>query len=235
MKAYLLAAGLGTRLHPLTDRIPKCLIPIDDEPILGRWMRELAAVGVEEVLINTHHLAGQVRDYIAGDPVPGVAATLTHEPDLLGSAGTVHANRDFAAGEDPFFVVYADNLTDVDLADFLAFHRERSSPFTIGLFETPEPTQCGIAECDDQGRVMSFEEKPTSPRSRLANAGLYLATPALFDLLPDRRPLDFGFDILPLMVGRMYGYRIPGFFRDLGTTERLEAARRDWPGRPGNA
>ena len=233
MKAYLLAAGRGTRLRPLTDRLPKCLVEIGGEPLLGRWIGELARAGVDQVLVNTHHLPGPVREYVGRDPVPGVAVRLVHEEILLGSAGTVSAHRDFVRSESSFFIVYADNLTDTDLADFLRFHRALQSPFTMGLFETPQPRECGIAELDGDGRVVSFEEKPREPRSNLANAGLYLATPELFDILPDRTPLDFGFDILPLMAGRMYGYCIRGLFCDIGTPERLAWARGEWTRRHG--
>lgn len=229
MKAFLLAAGAGTRLRPLTDRIPKCLVPIEGVPLLGIWFRLLHRYGVTSVLLNTHHHAGQVRDYVASGPVPGLEVVLAHEPELLGSAGTVAANRDFVGGEERFLVIYADNLTSVDIGRFLRFHEEKRSPFTMGLFETREPEQCGIATLDGDGRVIRFVEKPKQPESNLANSGLYVAGPALFDLMPRKTFIDFGFDILPLMVGRMYGYRIREFFIDLGTPDRLERARLEWP------
>jgi len=230
MKAFLLAAGVGSRLRPLTDRLPKCLIPVDGEPLLGIWLRKLRACGVTSVLVNTHHLAAQVEDFLAGWRGAGLEIQTLHEPELLGSAGTVAANRDFVRGEDWFFVLYADNLTNIDLTAFYRFHRSRPSPFTIGLFETPEPEQCGIAALAPDGRIVEFVEKPRQPRSNLANSGLYIAGPDLLEIMPRKRFNDFGFDILPLMVGRMYGYRIPEFFCDLGTLDRVERARREWPG-----
>lgn len=230
MKAYLLAAGVGSRLRPLTDLVPKCLVPIRGEPILAIWLRMLARAGVHDVLLNTHHLGGQVQAFVRArasrNHLPRV--TLFHEPVLLGSAGTVMANAAFVRGERRFLVIYADNLTNMNLRDFIAFHDARRSPFTAGLFETPEPTQCGIAALDAHQRIVAFEEKPARPRSALANAGLYLATPSLFDLIPRNAYTDFGFDVLPRLVGRMYGYRIPGFYSDLGTHARLAAARAAW-------
>jgi mannose-1-phosphate guanylyltransferase len=231
MKAFLLAAGKGTRLRPLTDRIPKCLVPIAGRPLLAIWLDALAGCGVDEVLVNTHHLADQVERFVraredAGHP-PRVR--LFHEPELLGSAGTVLANRDFIAGEDRFFVLYADNLTTVDLTALDRFHREKSSPFTMGLFQTPEPRECGVAVCDADGRIVDFQEKPKAPKSDWANAGLYVAAPSVLDAVPDKPICDFGFDVLPRLVGKMYGYRIRGFFCDTGTPERLERARRGWP------
>lgn len=229
MKAILLAAGAGTRLRPLTDRLPKCLVPIEGEPLLGLWFRLLRRHGVTSVLVNTHHLADQVGRFAESARAPGFDITLFHEPELLGTAGTVWANRAFLAGEPEFLVIYADNLTNADLSKFVQYHRDKRSPFTMGLFETPAPEQGGIAVLDADGRVAEFVEKPKQPRSNLANAGMYLAGPALFDLLPQKPFMDFGFDILPLMVGRMFGYRIPEYYCDLGTPERLERARREWP------
>ncbi|MCE9613293.1 MAG: nucleotidyltransferase family protein [Lentisphaerae bacterium] len=228
MKAVLLAAGVGARLQPLTDHIPKCLVPINGLPLLGHWFRLLARHGYTDLLVNTHHLGGQVRAFVEAWRAPGLRIALFHEPVLLGSAGTVAANRRFMAGAGDFLIVYADNLTDMDLSAFRRFHVGRRSPFTIGLFESPEPSQCGIAECNSEGRILSFEEKPAHPRGCLANAGIYLAGPSLFDLIPPKPYTDFGFDVLPRLVGRMFGYRISEYYRDLGTPERLAQAQRDW-------
>jgi mannose-1-phosphate guanylyltransferase len=229
MKAFLLAAGKGTRLRPLTNHIPKCLVPIEGIPLLGIWFRLLRAHGVDSALVNTHHLPEAVREFVSKNPTPGLQVTLFHEPELLGSAGTVAANREFVRGEENFLILYADNLTDIHLADFLAFHRKKKSPFTMGVFRTPEPRECGIALCDANHRVVEFAEKPRDPKSDWANSGLYIAGPSLFDRMPKKDFIDFGFEILPLMVGEMYGYRILNYFCDLGTLARLERARREWP------
>ena len=230
MKAFLLAAGVGSRLRPLTDHLPKCLIPIEGEPLLGLWFRRLRDHGVSEVLVNTHHLADQVRAFVASQPVEGIEVTLFHEPELLGSAGTVWANRDFVKGEKAFFILYADNLTNMDLTRFYQYHMGKKSVFTLGLFETPEPKQCGIVTLGEDGMVLEFEEKPAFPKSRLANGGMYLADPIMFDSvkLPEKQVTDFGYDVFPLMKKRMYGYLIREYFCDLGTPERLERARSAW-------
>ena len=231
VKAFLLAAGIGSRLRPLTDRVPKCLVPVAGEPLLERWFRELLRVGVKDVLVNTHHLAEAVQRYVQTRPDDGLVVHLAHEPRLLGSAGTVREHRGFVQGEKAFFIVYADNLTDVRLDHMLAFHRDRGSRFTMGVFDTSEPGECGIATLDRDGRVISFVEKPRQPQGSLANAGLYISDPTIVDAIPDRTPTDFGHDVLPGLVGHMYGYPIRGFFRDLGTPERLESARAHWAGR----
>jgi len=233
MKAFLLAAGIGSRLRPLTDRVPKCLVPVSGEPLLERWFRKLLRFGVKDVLVNTHHLSEAVQSYVETRPNDELDVHLTHEPSLLGSAGTVREHRDFVKGEDAFFIVYADNLADVRLDDMLAFHRDRDSQFTMGLFDTPEPTECGIATLDRDGRVIDFVEKPRHPKGNLANAGLYIAGSSIFDAIPDRVPADFGHDVLPALVDHMYGYSIGGFFCDVGTPERLERALAQWARREG--
>jgi mannose-1-phosphate guanylyltransferase len=228
MKAFLLAAGKGTRLDPITRRTPKCLMAFGGVPLLGIWLRKLRDCGVESVLVNTHHLPEPVRDYVARHPLPGLSVRLCHETALLGSAGTVAANRDFVGKERTFLIAYADNLTDMDLEQFCRYHREKGSPFTVGMFEASHPEECGILTCAEDGRVAAFEEKPKQPRSRWANAGVYAAGPVLLDAIPAKVPCDFGYDVLPRLVGRMYGYPIPGFFCDIGTKERLRWARRQW-------
>jgi mannose-1-phosphate guanylyltransferase len=231
VKAFLLAAGKGTRLRPLTDRLPKCLVPIGGKPLLGIWLDLLAAHGVTSVLVNTHHLAEQVEEFVRrrARGIPDVV--LFRETELLGSAGTVAANRSFVEGEARFLVAYADNLTDVDLSDMVRFHDRSGSEFTVGVFRTPDPRSCGILLTDAQGRVVAFDEKPANPRGDWANAGIYVAGPSLFPVLSEGAvpaPYDFGCHVLPRLVGRMRAYRIGGLLMDTGTPERLAAARRAW-------
>src|ERR1035437_8470402 len=183
MKAFLLAAGLGTRLRPLTDHTPKCLLPIRSRPLLSIWLSFLSENGIDEVLINTHYLAEKVRAWAAKENTP-VRIHLVHEPELLGSAGTVLRNWEFVEGEESFFIFYADNLVRFDLSEIVSFHQTHSGPLTIALFETSRPEQCGIIGLDPSGRILEFMEKPSQPKSNLANAGIYIARPSLRDYLP---------------------------------------------------
>jgi mannose-1-phosphate guanylyltransferase len=231
LKALLLAGGLGTRLRPLTETVPKCLVPVAGKPLLDYWLDALEAAGVDEALINTHHLAGQVRDHIGtSNATRGLRLRETYEPVLLGSAGTVHANRDFADGAEAILVIYADNLSTVDLSALLAFHASHTDPATMALFHTPFPSQCGIATLDAGSRVTAFVEKPKEPTSDLANAGLYVLDPDLWREIADMNAFDFGFDVLPRLVGRMRGFVIDGYHRDIGTPEALAQAEADAPG-----
>lgn len=229
-KALLLAGGLGTRLRPLTDSLPKCLVPIAGRPLLDHWVERLAASGIVEGRVNTHAHAEQVRCYLEGVNRSGrVLLTESHEPQLLGSAGTVAANADLAAGAEAVVLIYADNFSDVDLSAMLDFHRSHSDPATMLLFRAPDPRACGIAELDDDRRVVSFVEKPKAPRGNLANAGVYVFDADLYREVAALRAFDLGFDVLPRLVGRMRGWAWDGYHRDIGTHEVLQAVRREAP------
>jgi histidinol-phosphate phosphatase family protein len=229
-KALLLAAGRGTRLRPAAPGLPKCLVPILGRPLLDYWLDALAAAGLRDVLINTHHHAAQVRAHIAAAAAArGMAIREAHEPELLGSAGTVHANRSWAEDADEVLVAYADNLSTVDLAGLLEHHHSGQMPVTMALFRTPCPSSCGIATLDGRGRVTGFVEKPEAPASDLANAGLYVVEAAAWREIADMAAFDLGFDVLGRYVGRMQGVPVEGYHRDIGTPQALAAARADAP------
>lgn len=231
MRAFLLAAGLGTRLRPITDITPKCLVEIGGRPLLDIWLDALWQAGVDEVLVNTHHLAPQVAGHIARRLAPPVVQ-LSHEPKLLGSAGTLLANRDFVAGQDMFLVINGDNLTDFDLRQLIDAHRRHGAMATLSLFRAPRPSECGIVDLDGDGRVVGFVEKPADPRSDLANAGMYAFSPAVLNEILPPLPRDIGFDLLPRLVGRACGVALNGrFFLDIGTPAALVHARSEWEGR----
>jgi len=228
VRVLLLAAGLGTRLRPLTDAVPKCLVPMDGRPLIDYWFDRFAEAGLRYVLINTHHLPGLVREHIARLNATGrFDVRETFEPTLLGSAGTVRANRDWVPPGGEALIVYADNLSAVHLGDMLAFHRARRAELTMMLFRTPTPQCCGIAQLDASERIVEFEEKPSRPRGNLANAGVYALSAAAYHEMADPDAFDLGFDVLPRFVGRMCGFPFDGYHRDIGTLESLEAAEAD--------
>ena len=243
LKAFLLAAGIGTRLRPLTNDIPKCLLPIGGKPLLQIWLEHLCKHGIDEVLISTHWLSDKVKDFITSKQYtidskqktkkewPEVR--LFHERELLGSAGTLLANKDWVADGQPFFILYGDNLTNVNLSRMLAFHRRHGMPFTLGVFKTETPSQCGIAKVGEDGVVRSFVEKPENPKSNLAAAGVYIADQRIFDFFPNLEPfsstLDLGFHVIPKLVGRMKAYLIEDFLMDIGTADSYEKAQKIYP------
>lgn len=237
----LTAAGVGSRLKPLTDTLPKCLIPIAGRPLLDYWFDAFSKAGIREVLINTHHLPEQVRDYIARQNDTGrFHIHETYEPTLLGSAGTITANKDFVPAGAEAMIIYSDNLSNIDLAEFLTYHRSHPDPFTMLLFRAQFPEKSGIAELDttgvggrNAGKVLSFVEKPKQPKSNLANAGVYAMTGSCWHEIASWKAFDIGFDVLPRLVGRMHAIELAGqvgsYHRDIGTHESLAIANEDAP------
>ncbi|MEW6601750.1 MAG: nucleotidyltransferase family protein [Nitrospirota bacterium] len=226
MKAFLLAAGKGTRLQPMTFHTPKCLVPISDRPLLEYWFDLFKIYGIDEILINTSHLADKVRDYVENHS-RGLKITLTYEEKLLGSGGTIKKNRDFVDGEDPFFIFYADNLTNIQLNKMIKFHYRHSKDFTLAVFTVPNPRECGIVEMDAHSTIVSFSEKPENPVSNLAFAGIILCNSKLMKYFPDSDTFDLGHDVLPRVVGLASGYLIEDYLLDVGTPEKLHQAEND--------
>jgi mannose-1-phosphate guanylyltransferase len=229
MKAFLLTAGLGTRLHPITITLPKCLVPIAGKPLINWWFESMQKAGVTEVLINLHHLPDMVMAHVNALDT-SIKVKFSYEPVLLGSAGTLVANKNFVEGEKSFFIFYGDNLTNSSLSGLYDFHTSQPHNFTMALFETNDPKNCGIVSLDNYGSVVDFEEKPAHPVSNLANAGLYVASPAVIEMIDSAKTsADIGFDLLPLLIGKMSGYKINDYLIDIGTHKNLEKARLDWP------
>lgn len=226
MKAFLLAAGKGTRLQPLTFQTPKCLVPVCGKPLIEYWFDLFELYGINDILINTSHLSEKVRDYINNNS-RGLNITLTYEETLLGSGGTIKKNRDFVKGEESFFIFYADNLTNINLDKMLQFHNMRKRDFTLALFRVNNPKECGIVELDNESNIISFIEKPESPVSNLAFAGIMLGCPSLISYFPDRDIFDLGHDVLPLIARNASGYVMDDYLLDIGTPEKLDQAEND--------
>ena len=226
MKAFLLAAGLGTRLRPITENTPKCLVPINDKPLLQYWIDLFEKHNITEVCINLHYLSDQVVNYI-NQHQTSIKWTLAYEPELLGSGGTIFANQSFITDNEPFFICYADNLTNINLTQMLQFHQSKNSSFTMALFECNNPKECGIVEMNDNNFIIQFQEKPEYPKSNLANAGIYLANSEIFQYNKNsnKKFCDFGFEILPQL--KMFGWKDDFYLLDIGTLEKYDQAQKE--------
>lgn len=232
MKAFLLAAGIGNRLRPITDTTPKCMVTIDDQPLLDIWFDTFNRAGVDEVLVNLHHLPDVVRRHVTARTGPP-AVDLVFEPELLGSAGTLLAHRRWVADEPFFLACNADNLTDFELGDLIDVHRTGDTVATLTAFHSQNPSVGGVLEVDETGRMTSFTEKPAQPASDLVNAGIYAFSPAVLDEIRQGSPVDIGHHLLPALVGRTRVVPVEGYFRDIGTPESYRLARKEWSIRAG--
>jgi len=229
LKAFLLAAGHGTRLRPLTDKIPKCLLPVQGIPMLQIWLDACSRFGIGEVLINIHSHAELVRQFLRHCKT-AVRVHIVEEKELLGSAGTLRTNRDWLSSEPLFWVFYADVLHRVDLGHMLRLHQAKNPAATLGVSRVSDPARCGIVGLAEDGTIAEFVEKPAQPKGDLAFAGLLLGTQSLLDAIPAKHPVDIGFDVLPNLVGRMLAYPISDYLIDIGTMENYNQAQATWPG-----
>jgi mannose-1-phosphate guanylyltransferase len=230
VKAFLLAAGLGTRLRPVTNTTPKCMLVIDDRPLLDIWLDAFDAAGVDEVLVNLHHLPEVVSRHLTARTAPPSVRTV-FEPELFGSAGTLLANREWVEGEELFLTCNADNLTDFDLRSLIDAHREHGTIATLTVFHSEYPSAGGVVELDASGMGIRFAEKPSEPVSDLTNAGMYAFHPSVLDEIKDAPPADIGYDLLPRLVGQARAVLVEGYFRDVGTADAYRQAREEWPAR----
>jgi mannose-1-phosphate guanylyltransferase len=229
MKALLLAAGLGTRLKPLTNIWPKCLMPIQGKPLLEYWLGILQKSGVNDILVNTHHLSEQVENFIQQSQFDNWVKS-TYEIDLLGTAGTIRKNIEFCK-DSAILLIHADNWVCCDFTDFLDYHyhkRPGNTVMTMMTFTCPNPSSCGIVELDKKGVVIGFYEKVNNPPGKLANAAVYLIEPEVIKWISSHPGVnDFSTEVLPNFLGKIATWKNQGIHKDIGTIEMLKEAQID--------
>lgn len=229
--ALLLAAGLGTRLRPLTDVLPKCLMPVNGRPLLEYWLAMLRDAGISRIVVNLHHHAGLVREYVEQSPFAR-CVTFSYEEELLGTGGTLLHNRALLEGG-PILLAHADNLSVLDPRRFIERHAARPALacMTMMTFVASHPESCGIVELDGTGLVRAFHEKVPNPPGRLANAALYMVEPSLFAFLQSlgKRVIDFSTEVIPGHLGRIFTFHNDVYHRDIGTLASLAQAQFEYP------
>lgn len=233
LKALLLAAGFGTRLRPITNSQPKCLVEIGGTPILGRWIHMLEGVGCESILINTHYLADQVHDYVGNIQARcKIELEIAYEESLLGTCGTLMANQSFF-DDSTGLLIHADNATDADLGDLIKAHRCRPSHclLTMLTFNTRNPEACGIVEVNSEGVAINFHEKIINPPSNRANGAIYVFDSEFLDKLKAMGPgvTDFSTQVIPEFLGQIYTWHTNSAYLDIGTPDTLAQAHKLWP------
>ena len=221
MKAILLAAGMGVRLKPITEHVPKCLVPICGIPLLELWLEKLVKLGIEEILINTHYLAEQVERFVNQSDYK-TNIRLVNEPKLLGTAGTLIAQKDFWQGHETI-VIHADNFCCSDLHGLVKQHHKRpdDTDITALLFETDSPQSCGIVELDEQNVITNFHEKVSNPPGNLASGALFVFNENVFDkyfsTLPANTSMDLSKDVIAGLRSKIFGWKTDAPYIDIGT------------------
>jgi len=231
MRALLLAAGIGSRLRPLTDTTPKCLVPIHGRPLLDYWLDLVFEGGIERALVNTHWLSEHVEAHVAASPWRS-RIDLVHEDELRGTGGTVLANR--AWFDDRAFVVaHADNLTDFDVPGLLKAHSKRPAGHVMTMlgFRTDDPSSCGILELSRRGTVMAFHEKVENPPGNLANGAVYVFEPEVIADIAKlgKEVVDLSTEVIPNYLGRILCVETHGYHRDIGSPASLLRAHIEFP------
>lgn len=227
MKGMILAAGVGSRLGQITAGIPKPMVPIGGKPLMEHIVNLLRLYEIKDVVANLHYLPEFIMGYFRDGSGHGIRLTYSVEEKLLGTAGGVKNNEWFL--DETFLVISGDALTDIDLAGFLKYHREKKSLATIALKEVADVEQFGVVITDEVGRIKSFQEKPKKEEalSSLVNTGIYIFEPEIFNLIPRGEFYDFGRNLFPLLVEKgapFYGYRMEGYWCDIGTVETYKQA-----------
>lgn len=228
IRSLLLAAGLGTRLRPITLEVPKCLVEINKEPLLENWINKLEAIGVEKILINTHYLSGKVDSFLNKKYKNNKKIQKIYEDQLLGTAGTLIANRDFF-NDSICIMIHADNFTYMGLKDLIKAHNKKPKNclMTMLTFTSNDPKSCGIVEVDNKGILINFHEKVENPPGEMANGAVYVFDNEFLDWIFEnhRKAKDFSKEILPFLNGKIYTYHTKMPYLDIGTLPKLKEAR----------
>ncbi len=219
MKAMVLAAGLGTRLRPLTYEITKPMVPVLDRPVMAHILDLLDRHGFEQTIANLHYFPDSIREHF------GERLTYRYEEELLGTAGGVRACREFF-GEEAFLIISGDALTDIDLGAFVARHREAGGIATLAVKKVADTREYGVVLHDHEGRITGFQEKPEPDEalSDLGNCGIYIFEPAIFDHFPERPFADWAQDVFPkLLAGEVpfHIHEIRDYWNDVGSLAEL--------------
>lgn len=219
MKAMIMAAGVGSRLMPLTTRIPKPMIPMANTPLMENIVTLLSSHGYDDLICNLHYHAESISSYFGDGGEFDVSMTYSQEEELMGTAGGVKKCEWFL--DNTFVVISGDALTDIDLEQLLEAHRKRGALASIALKEVDEVEHFGVVITDEEGKIKKFQEKPRPEEalSHNANTGIYIFEPEIFKYIPVRQFYDFGKQVFPHLVkigAPFYGIPIKDYWCDVG-------------------
>jgi mannose-1-phosphate guanylyltransferase len=219
-KGLILAAGAGTRLDPLTRKVPKPLIPVANRPIIAHILNLLHRHHVKECIANLHHLADQIPAYFS-DSSNHEHLTYKYEPQLTGDAGGMRTCKAFLQ-DSTFVVIMGDLLTDMDLSMVIREHKAKGALATIALKQVDEVERFGLAVLDRSGQITQFQEKPKKENalSNLASTGFYVFEPEIFNYVPSQGPYGFGKDLFPKLIELglpVLGVEVNCYWSDVGT------------------
>lgn len=230
VKAFILAAGVGTRLRPLTYYMPKPMFPIVDKPVMEHTLDLLKRSGIEEMIVNLHYHPQVIRNYFGNGSKLGLQIHYSEEKDLLGTAGGVRKCSSFF--DTTFLIMSGDGLTDLNLQNVLDFHWKNKSIATMVLKPIDTRFEYGVTVVDKYGKIKKFVEKPSWGEvfSNTVNTGIYIFEPEIMNYIPPDTFYDFGKDLWPLLLRRkerIFGYVMDEYWCDIGNLNEYRRAQRD--------
>jgi len=231
MKAVIIAGGLGTRLRPLTNNIPKPIVPVANQPFILQQIELLKTHGVTEIILNLHYLSDSIKE-LTREKKLGVKIDYSIEEHPLGTAGAVKNAEEFFKGEELIIVLNGDILTDINIGEVIKFHRKHKAMATLTLTPVSDPTPYGLVLTDPHGRITDFIEKPSWERVQgidkwEINAGIYVLDPKIFTELPKHAPVMFENYVFPNLLKKgapVYGYSTKAFWMDIGNPQKYRMA-----------
>ncbi|HHV29005.1 MAG TPA: NDP-sugar synthase [Clostridium sp.] len=230
MKALFLAGGLGTRLRPITDDLPKPMVPIMGKPLLERNIERLTSHGIDEIVLSTCYKPHKIEKYFEDGKRFGVKISYITEDEPLGTAGAIKNAEDFMS--DTFLVFNADILSDINISEMIRFHKEKGVMATIAVTRVDNPSAYGVIEHDDNSFITAFKEKPQphESKSNLINAGVYIFQPEILNQIPCGRAVSIERETYPSLLQKGYKlavYNKCSYWLDLGTPEKYLKVHKD--------
>ncbi len=227
MKAMVLAAGLGTRLKPITLGIPKPMVPVIDKPCMAHLLNLVAKHGFTDAVANLHYYPATIRNYFGDGSAFGVNLEYNFEPELMGTAGGVRAVKDsLTEGGEPFLIISGDALTDIDLTKLIERHKSAGGVATLTVKRVADTREYGVVLHDAEGRITGFQEKPEPDEalSDLGNCGIYVFSPEIFDYFPESEFVDWAQDVFPVLLENdipFHIHEIEEYWNDVGSLREL--------------
>lgn len=230
MKALFLVGGMGTRLRPLTNKIPKPMIPIMGKPLLERSILNLKSVGIKEVVLSTCYRAQYIQRYFENGEKLGMKIYHVKEDIPLGTGGAIKNAEEYF--DDTFLIFNSDILSDIDIKEFIKYHREKGADVTIAVTQVDDPSMYGVIEYDENDYAISFKEKPQPHEvtSNFINAGAYIFEPKVLEEIPAGRVVSVEKEVFPQLIEKGYKiavYKGCSYWIDIGTPERYLQAHMD--------
>ncbi|MBN1822810.1 MAG: NDP-sugar synthase [Endomicrobiales bacterium] len=230
MKAFVMAAGAGTRLRPLTYAIPKPMVPVVNKPVLEYTLENLKAHGIKHVALNLHNYPGVIRDHFGDGSKFGLSILYSYEKKLLGTAGGVKKVQKFF--DSTFVVMSGDGLTDIDLTKAMECHKRKNALATMVLKPVDSKFEYGVTITDKEGRIREFIEKPkwSDVFANTVNTGIYIFEPEVLGHIPANQFYDFGLQLWPLLLKkrkRIFGYVMNEYWTDVGNLSEYRRGVRD--------